>query len=303
MPRIGRSGGEETVLASGTRPASSTASPTDGLKVTWRVPLGSGYSGPAVADGRVFVLDWTEDPDSRTLDGSERVVALDETTGAILWTHRWDTSYQVLQARYAVGPRATPTVDGDRVFVVGATGRLLCLETASGRVVWERDYVADYDTSVPAWGITSAPLVEGDLLIALVGGEPDALVVAFDKHTGRGAMASPAGRGRTGVRPTGGLRGRRRPSVDHLAPRRACVARPGDGRGALAATVGSRDEHVHRHPGQGRRLLARQSVLQRVADDEAEARTARRRPSSGEDRAAASSPTKPTDSTPSSPPR
>ena len=159
--------------------------PDTGLKVTWRVPLGSGYSGPAVADGRVLVLDWTEDPDSRTLDGSERVVALDETTGAILWTHRWETSYQVLQARYAVGPRATPTVDGDRVFVVGATGRLLCLETASGRVVWERDYVADYDTSVPAWGITSAPLVEGDLLIALVGGEPDALVVAFDKHTGQ----------------------------------------------------------------------------------------------------------------------
>ena len=158
--------------------------PDSGLRVAWRTPLGSGYAGPAVAEGRVFVLDWRQDPDSRTLDGTERVVALDEATGAVLWTHEWRTSYQGLMARYAIGPRATPTVDGDRVYAVGATGRLWCLDAASGAVVWARDYVAEYDTNVPTWGITSAPLVDGERLIALVGGEPDALVVAFDKHTG-----------------------------------------------------------------------------------------------------------------------
>ena len=156
----------------------------DQLKVGWRTPIRSGYSGPAVADGRVFITDWREDPDSRTIDGTERALALDERTGNVLWTHEWHTSYRMMMASYAVGPRATPTVDGDRVYVVGATGRLFCLDVETGRVVWEKDYVADYDTSVPTWGIGSAPLVDGDRLIAVVGGEPDALVVAFDKRTG-----------------------------------------------------------------------------------------------------------------------
>jgi len=158
--------------------------PDEGLTVTWRAPLGSGYSGPAVADGRVFVLDWREDTGSRTLDGTERAVALDEETGAVLWTHEWQTSYRMLMASYAVGPRATPTVDGDRVYVVGSTGRLFCLDVETGDVIWEKDYVADYDTSIPTWGVASAPLVDGDKLISVVGGEPDALVVAFDKRTG-----------------------------------------------------------------------------------------------------------------------
>ena len=154
------------------------------LKVAWRTPLRAGYSGPAVADGRVFITDWVEDPDSRTLDGTERALALDEETGAVLWTHEWQTSYRMLSVAYAVGPRATPTVDGDRVYVVGGTGRLFCLDVETGRVLWEKDYVAEYGTSVPTWGIVSAPLVDGERLITVVGGEPDALVVAFDKHTG-----------------------------------------------------------------------------------------------------------------------
>ncbi|MCY4661075.1 MAG: PQQ-like beta-propeller repeat protein [Acidobacteria bacterium] len=158
--------------------------PEDGLTVKWRTPLRSGFAGPAVAGGRVFVLDWLEDPQSRTLDGTERLVALDEETGEVLWTHEWTTTYRMLMASYAVGPRATPTVDGDRVYAVGATGRLFCFDAASGDVLWSKDYIADYDTSVPTWGIASAPLVDGDKLIAVVGGEPDALVVAFDKRTG-----------------------------------------------------------------------------------------------------------------------
>ena len=156
----------------------------DDLLVRWRMPVRSGYSGPAVADGRVFVTDWGEDSESRTLDGTERAIALDEQTGAVLWTHEWTTSYRMLQVSYAVGPRATPTVDGNRVYVVGATGRLFCFEVETGKVLWEKDYVAEYGTNVPVWGIVSAPLVDGERLITVVGGEPDALVVAFDKRTG-----------------------------------------------------------------------------------------------------------------------
>lgn len=154
------------------------------LKFTWRVPVKTGFAGPAVADGRVFVTDWELDPESRTLDGTERAIALDEQTGEVLWTREWPTTYRMLMGSYAVGPRATPTVDGDRLYVVGASGALLCLEAATGEVVWQKDYRADYNSYVPTWGIASAPLVDGDKLIAIVGGEPGALVVAFDKRTG-----------------------------------------------------------------------------------------------------------------------
>ena len=158
--------------------------PAEGLQVKWRVPVRSGVAGPAVADGRVFILDWMEDPASRTLDGTERVVALDEETGDILWTHEWSTSYRMLMVSYAVGPRSTPTVDGDRVYVVGATGRFFCLDVEPGEVLWSKDYVAEYDTSIPTWGIASSPLVDGYKLITVVGGEPESLVMAFDKRTG-----------------------------------------------------------------------------------------------------------------------
>jgi len=156
----------------------------DELTVAWRTPIRAGYSGPAVSGGRVFITDWTEDDGSRTLDGTERALALDELTGEVLWTHKWQTSYRMLQVGYAIGPRSTPTVDGDRVYMLGATGRLFCFDVETGAVVWEKDYVAEYGTSVPVWGIVSSPLVDGDRVITVVGGEPDALVVAFDKRTG-----------------------------------------------------------------------------------------------------------------------
>ena len=69
--------------------------------------------------------------------------------------------------------------------MVGATGVLSCFDVETGELIWRIDYIEDYDTFVPTWGIAGAPLVDGDRLIALVGGEPDALVVAFDKQTGR----------------------------------------------------------------------------------------------------------------------
>jgi outer membrane protein assembly factor BamB len=155
--------------------------PAGGLPVRWRTPVHSGYSGPSVSDGRVFLTD------SRRIRGNraaERAVAIDEATGVILWTHEWDADYTGLQLIYAIGPRATPTVDGDRVYVLGAMGRLFALNSASGQVLWHKDFVRDFNASVPSWGMAAAPLVDGERLIALVGGEPNAKVIAFNKHTG-----------------------------------------------------------------------------------------------------------------------
>ena len=159
--------------------------PEDGLEFKWRTPIRSGYAGPAVADGRVFVLDYQQKPGTQTMEGTERVLCLDEKTGLVLWTHEWPTSYRMLMVSYATGPRATPTVDSDRVYVVGATGMLLCLKTETGKIVWKKNYVEDYGTSVPVWGVASAPLVDGGRLICVVGGEPNAKVMAFDKMTGK----------------------------------------------------------------------------------------------------------------------
>ena len=158
--------------------------PEGGLEFAWRVPIRSGFAGPAVADGRVFVLDYQEDPGSRTMDGRERLLCLDEETGEVLWTHEWPTTYRMLMATYATGPRATPTVDGDRVYVVGATGMILCLRTDTGEVVWQINSIEQSGTYVPVWGVSSAALIDGDKVICLVGGDPDAKVMAFDKHTG-----------------------------------------------------------------------------------------------------------------------
>lgn len=156
--------------------------PEGGLEFVWRVAVGEGYAGPAVADGRVFLPDFIRS-DNRRL-GQERVVAYDEQTGRVLWTHAWDVDNKGLSSPYANGPRATPTVDGKRVYVLGAKGRLFCLNVADGSVIWSRDYLKDYAAVLPTWGMTSAPLVDGERLICLVGGKPDAMVVAFDKKSG-----------------------------------------------------------------------------------------------------------------------
>lgn len=153
--------------------------PEKGLKATWRAPVRAGFAGPAVAAGRVYVTDFQK---SVGLKGVERVISLDEKSGAVLWTREWDADYQGIS--YNSGPRATPTVDGDRVYVVGGSGTLLCLNSQTGNIIWRKDYVKDYGLKMPVWGVAGAPLVDGDRLIAIVGGVPDAKVIAFDKRTG-----------------------------------------------------------------------------------------------------------------------
>jgi outer membrane protein assembly factor BamB len=125
--------------------------------------------------------------DKHGMRGTERAMALDEKTGKVLWTQSWPADYKGIS--WPVGPRATPTVDGDRVYFAGADGKLLCIHVATGAILWKKDYVADFGAD-PAtwafdWGYASSPLVDGDRLICMAGGRPDAKVVALDKVTGR----------------------------------------------------------------------------------------------------------------------
>jgi len=150
----------------------------DRLPRVWSTPIGEGYAGPAVADGKVYVADLV---DRKNKVATERLLCLDAAEGKVLWIYAWPVEYAIA---YPAGPRATPVVDGDRVYATGAVGDLFCLETATGKVVWKRNMMADYGANLPIWGLSASPLIDGDQLIALVGGKGGALLVSFDKKTG-----------------------------------------------------------------------------------------------------------------------
>src|SRR4029450_3010968 len=131
---------------------------------------------------RVFVADCALAPTGR-LRGTERIQALDQNTGRLLWSRDWEANYQGMLDTWAIGPGATPTVDADRVYVLGRAGALLCVKADTGAVVWQKQYMKDYGAEMPTWGFTGAALVDGNRLICLVGGQK-AKVMAFDKMTG-----------------------------------------------------------------------------------------------------------------------
>ncbi len=155
--------------------------------------MATGYSGPAVADGRVLVTDWQratgDDGKPRRatragIPGTERVLCLAADDGKLLWQHQYDCPYTI---SYPNGPRTTPTVEEDRAYVLGAMGDLKCLATADGTVHWEKNLMQAYRQEPPVWGCAAHPLVDGDLLYCLVGGHGSA-VVALNKHTRRGSL-------------------------------------------------------------------------------------------------------------------
>ena len=154
--------------------------PAEGLLVSWRVPIGGGFSGPAVAGGRVFVSDYLKADDG----GRERVLCLDEATGQVLWTHE-NPAADYTGFAYNSGPRATPTVSGDQVYVLGAAGDLYCLEATTGALVWQVSYQNDFGAKLPTWGFSGAPLVVGEVVVCAVGGTGNARLVGLGAATGK----------------------------------------------------------------------------------------------------------------------
>ena len=151
--------------------------PTKGLLPrVWSTPVGEGYSGPAVADGRVYITDYIRNK------RIERVHSLDADTGKILWTHTYPVRYSI---SYPAGPRMTPVIERDRVYTIGSMGDMFCLKVSDGSVIWKKNFVADYGTKLPIWGMVASPLIDGQQLITLVGGTDGSLVVSFDKLTGK----------------------------------------------------------------------------------------------------------------------
>lgn len=163
--------------------------PEGEAKVRWRTPVAGGYAGPAVANGRVYVFDYVRssgdlvnDPGRRVqVQGQERLICLDQLTGEVKWEHSYDCAYSI---SYPAGPRCTPTVAGDSVFTLGSEGDLHCLDAATGELRWSKSFKEDYGAEVPLWGYAAHPLVDGDQVICMVGGDGQT-VVSFDRETGR----------------------------------------------------------------------------------------------------------------------
>ena len=157
--------------------------PESGVKPTWTVEIGSGYSGPVVATGRVVTLDYRPKRGTETAEAVERVVCLDEENGQEIWTDQWETHYRDMMASYNTGPRATPTIDGQRVYAVGAAGHIRCLRLSDGKLLWSKNGREEFQGTLPVWGISTAPIVHGNFVIFATGGAAEQ-IRAFDKLTG-----------------------------------------------------------------------------------------------------------------------
>lgn len=161
--------------------------PQGGPEILWRTPIAGGYAGPAVSNGRLVVTDYVTADNVKVdnfqrneFSGNERVLCLDEKNGKILWKHEYPVRYTV---SYPAGPRCTPIFDGDRVYTLGTEGNLFCFKVESGEILWAKNIREDYNTKTALWGYASHPLIDGEKLICVVGGE-GSHAVAFHKNTG-----------------------------------------------------------------------------------------------------------------------
>jgi outer membrane protein assembly factor BamB len=150
--------------------------PKAGPPLAWKIKtLGGGDSAPAIAAGKIYGMSNRGD--------DEIVWALSEKDGSEVWVTPLGAALQPRMPQSKEGPSCTPTVEKDRLYVIGMGGEIACLQTADGKIVWHRSFTKDFGGRSPTWSYRESPLIDGDHLICTPGGE-DALMVALDKKTG-----------------------------------------------------------------------------------------------------------------------
>ena len=156
-------------------------------KIVWRAPVAGGYSGPAVAGDKVYVTDFVTKDDvkvdnfgKKEFPGVERMLCLDEKTGRELWSQKSPETYSI---SYPAGPRSTPIIYEGKVYFHGAEGTISCHNATSGDVMWSKNLKEAYKTKAALWGYSSQPLIDGNKLIIIAGGE-GSHCVALNKNTG-----------------------------------------------------------------------------------------------------------------------
>ena len=163
-----------------------------GPKILWTRPLGESYGIGTVSRGKYFQFDYR--------NGQAVLFCLDRETGKLVWQYAYDSNY-VDTFNYSSGPRTSPVIDGNRVYILGVDGHLICLNRESGTLIWKLDTNKRFGVVQNFFGVGSTPVIYKDLLIVMVGGSPVAdqsippsqldrvsgdksAIVAFDKATG-----------------------------------------------------------------------------------------------------------------------
>lgn len=150
----------------------------------WRQRVGPAWSSVIVVGDRLFTQEQRGE--------QEAVVCYQAATGKELWAH--EDRARFWEAVSGAGPQATPTFEGGRIYTLGATGILNCLDAATGKHYWSRDVAADSGAKVPLWGFSGSPLVVGELVIIFAGGEGDKNLLAYKTESGEPAWTAPAGK-------------------------------------------------------------------------------------------------------------
>jgi len=155
-----------------------TTWPADGPRVVWKAKLGPSFGSFAVSGGKAFCFI------QRSMDGEDRevAIALDAATGKELWAVPLGKATYDRQG--GDGPRSTPTVDGKRVYFLGAYQVLTCLDADTGKQIWQHNLVKEFDGKIIKWNNAASPLLEGDLIFVNAGGAGEALL-AFNKTDGK----------------------------------------------------------------------------------------------------------------------
>ncbi len=150
----------------------------DTIPHKWSVEIGSGYSGPTVSNGKVYVTDLVAKPNQ-----TEGVLCFDEQTGDKIWEFRYNCIYEGVG--YPAGPRASVVIDNGKAYSLGTMGNLFCFDAENGEVLWQKELISEYEMNMPIWGIAATPLIVDDKIIVHVSGQGNAGVVAFNKNTGK----------------------------------------------------------------------------------------------------------------------
>lgn len=148
------------------------------LTKVWSLAVGEGHSSPVVQKDRVYL---------HTREGDEEVVrAVELAGGTAVWRQAWKVPYTTNPAarEHGKGPKSTPVVAGDRLYTLGISGVLACLDTAGGRVVWKKEFDSRFKATSPLFGMAASPILEGGLLVAHVGGHHEGELTAFDPASG-----------------------------------------------------------------------------------------------------------------------
>lgn len=147
--------------------------PDGGPPLAWKTSgAGTGYSSLAISNGRIYTMGLRGD--------REYVVAFDVATGKQVWATPHGTAFR---ESHGDGPRGTPTVDGDRLYALGANGDLAALELKTGKVIWTMNVLSKFGGENITWGISESPLVIEEKLLVNAGG-PGASIVALNKKDG-----------------------------------------------------------------------------------------------------------------------